>query len=106
MATASPKPIATTNEVNESAVIRAPLSHVWHFIKLPDFPKFWSAIERAEHVEGTSSETDVVRWTFKDGSVAEVKQDEHSVSSFVTSLSRRTAQSRKETGKEKKKKKS
>jgi hypothetical protein len=53
---------------------------VWHFIKLPDFHKFWSAIDKADHVKGTSSETDVVRWTFKDGSVVDVKQDEHSVS--------------------------
>jgi hypothetical protein len=79
----SGKGIATTNEVIESAVIRAPLSHVWHFIKLPDFHNFWSAIEKAEHVKGTSDETDVVRWTFKDGSVVEVKQDEHSVSIFA-----------------------
>jgi hypothetical protein len=79
MTTPSAKGIATTNEVIESAVIRAPLSHVWHFIKLPDFHKFWSAIKKAEHVKGTSTETDVVRWTFQDGSVVEVKQDEHSV---------------------------
>jgi hypothetical protein len=79
MASQGGKPIATTNEVIESAVIRAPLSHIWHFIKLPDFDKFWPAIAKAEHVRGVSSETDVVRWTFKDGSVVEVKQDEHSV---------------------------
>lgn len=85
MATAGGKPIATTNEVIESAVIRAPLSHVWHFIKLPDFQKFWSAIKSAEHVKGTSSETDVVKWTFKDGSIVEVKQDEHSnLDHFIT----------------------
>ena len=76
------KPIATTNEVIESAVIRAPLSHVWHFIKLAEFDKFWSAIEKAEHVKGVSVETDVVRWKFKDGSIVEVKQDEHSVSGY------------------------
>lgn len=71
--------IATTNEVIESAVIRAPLSHVWHFIKLGEFDKFWPAVTKAEHVKNVSNETDVVRWTFKDGSTAEVKQDEHSV---------------------------
>lgn len=75
------KPIATTNEVMESAVIRAPLSHVWHFIKLAEFHNFWGAIQKAEHIKGISNETDVVRWTFKDGSKIEVKQDEHSVSS-------------------------
>jgi hypothetical protein len=85
MASSSGKGIATTNEVIESAVIRAPLSHVWHFIKLPKFHTFWSAIEKSEHVKGTSHETDVVRWTFKDGSVVEVKQDEHSnLDHFIT----------------------
>ncbi|KAJ4300124.1 hypothetical protein N0V88_002793 [Collariella sp. IMI 366227] len=75
--------IATTNEVIESAVIRAPLSHVWHFIKLGEFDKFWPAVNKAEHVKNVSNETDVVRWTFKDGSTAEVKQDEHSVRVYV-----------------------
>jgi len=80
------KPVATTNEVIESAVIKAPLSHVWHFIKLPDFDKFWTAIKKAEHVKGVSDETDIVRWTFTDGNVVEVKQDEHSVSRSPLSL--------------------
>ncbi|KAK4103421.1 Bet v1-like protein [Parathielavia hyrcaniae] len=85
MAAPGGKAIATTNEVMESALIRAPLSHVWHFIKLPEFHKFWSSIDKAEHVKGTSSETDVVKWTFKDGSVIEVKQDEHSnLDHFIT----------------------
>jgi hypothetical protein len=56
----------------------APLSHVWHFIKLQDFNKFWSALDKAEHSKGTSEETDVVKWNFKDGTVIEVKQEEHS----------------------------
>ena len=72
------KAVATTNEVIESAVIRAPLSHVWHFLKLAEFDKFWGAIKKSEHVKGVSDETDTVRWTFKDGNVVEVKQDEHS----------------------------
>lgn len=71
--------IPTTTSVVESAVIRAPLSHVWHFIKLQDFSKFYSALEKSEFVKGASEETDVVKWTFKDGSVIEVKQEEHSV---------------------------
>jgi hypothetical protein len=80
--------IATTNEVIESAVIRAPLSHVWYFLsRLPEFHKFWSAIDKAEHVKGTARgpETDTVRWTFKDGTVVEVKQDEYSnLEHFIT----------------------
>ncbi|KAK3352408.1 hypothetical protein B0T25DRAFT_456223 [Lasiosphaeria hispida] len=79
------KTVATTNEVIESALIRAPLSHVWHFIKLPDFDKFWTSIQKAEHVGGVSNETDVVKWTFKDGNIFEVKQDEHSnLDHFIT----------------------
>ncbi len=81
----APATIATTNEVIESAVIRAPLSHVWHFFKLPNFHLFWSAIKTAELVKGTGAETDLVKWTFKDGSVVEVKQDEHSnLDHFIT----------------------
>jgi hypothetical protein len=72
--------IPTSTSVVESAVIRAPLSNVWHLIKLQDFAHFWSALKSSEFVKGVSNETDVVKWTFKDGSVVEVKQEEHSVS--------------------------
>jgi hypothetical protein len=73
--------IPTSTSVSESAVIRAPLSHVWHLIKIQDFSKFWSALSGSEYVKGASEETDIVKWTFKDGTVIEVKQEEHSVSS-------------------------
>lgn len=72
--------IPTSTFVSESAVIEAPFSDVWHLIKLPDFSKFWSALEKSEWVKGTSDEADVVKWSFKDGSTVEVKQEEHSVS--------------------------
>jgi hypothetical protein len=71
--------IPTSTSVSESAIIRAPLSHVWHLIKIQDFSKFWSALSASEYVKGASEETDIVKWTFKDGSVIEVKQEEHSV---------------------------
>lgn len=81
----SQKAVATTNEVIESTVIRAPLSHVWHFIKLGEFDKFWNAIDKCEWVKGVSNDTDIVRWTFKDGNKIEVKQDEHSnLEHFIT----------------------
>jgi hypothetical protein len=32
-------------------------------------------------VKSANEETDVVKWSFKDGTVLEVKQEEHSVSS-------------------------
>jgi hypothetical protein len=72
--------IPTSTSVVESTVIRAPLSHVWHHIKLEKFADFWSALKSSELVKGVSDDTDVVKWTFKDGSAVEVKQEEHSVS--------------------------
>jgi len=72
--------IPTSTSVSESAVIEAPFSTVWHLIKLPDFANFWSKLEKSEWVKGASPETDIVKWTFKDGTVLDVKQEEHSVS--------------------------
>lgn len=73
--------IPTSTSVRESAVIEAHPSDVWHLIKLQDFSKFWSKLDKSEWVKGsTSPETDIVKWTFKDGTVLEVKQEEHSVS--------------------------
>jgi hypothetical protein len=72
--------IPTSTSVSESAVIDASFSDVWHLIKLQDFSKFWSKLEKSEFVKGASPETDVVQWTFKDGQTLEVKQEEHSVS--------------------------
>ena len=71
--------IPTSTSVVESTVIRAPLSHVWHHIKLQDFANFWSALKSSAVVKDVSKETDVIRWSFKDGTVLEVKQEEHSV---------------------------
>ncbi|KAJ4416162.1 hypothetical protein N0V82_006922 [Gnomoniopsis sp. IMI 355080] len=71
--------IPTSTSVLESVVIKAPLAKVWHFIKLQDFSTFWSALDKSEPVtSGTSNEADVFKWSFKDGSVYEVKQEEHS----------------------------
>ncbi|KAK0354048.1 hypothetical protein LTR91_018437 [Friedmanniomyces endolithicus] len=44
-----------------------------------DFSKFWSAIKSSEYVKAANEETDIVKWSFKDGTVVEVKQEEHSV---------------------------
>ena len=73
--------IPTSTSVTESAVIGASLSHVWHLIKLQDFQKFWTKLSKSEYVKGASEETDIVKWAFKDGTVLEVKQEEHSVGS-------------------------
>ena len=71
--------IPTSTSVTESAVISAQLANVWHLIKLQDFHAFWSKLDKSEHVKGANPETDVIKWTFKDGTVQEVKQEEHSV---------------------------
>lgn len=77
---ASNTAIPTSTSVLESSIIRAPLANVWHHIKLHDFANFWSALKSSDLVKGVSSEADVARWTFKDGTVLDVKQEEHSVS--------------------------
>ncbi|KAF2008915.1 Bet v1-like protein, partial [Aaosphaeria arxii CBS 175.79] len=77
--------IPTSTSVHESAVIEAHPSKVWHLIKLQDFSKFWSKLEKSEWVKGASEETDIVKWSFKDGTTLEVKQEEHStIDHFIT----------------------
>ena len=71
--------IPTSTSVTESAVIQAHLSQVWHLVKLQDFHKFWTKLSKSEHVKGASPETDIVKWTFEDGTVLDVKLEEHSV---------------------------
>ena len=73
--------IPTSTSITESSVIPAPLAQVWHLIKLQDFHHFWTKLAKSHHVKGASPETDIVKWTFKDGTEQEVKQEEHSVSS-------------------------
>jgi len=77
--------IPTSTSVTESAVIEAKFSDVWHLIKLEKFSDFWSRLKASETVKGVSSETDIVKWTFVDGTVLEVKQEEHSsLNHFIT----------------------
>ncbi|KAK8054899.1 hypothetical protein PG993_000126 [Apiospora rasikravindrae] len=76
--------IPTATSVVESAVIKAPLSHVWHHIKLQNFSAFWSALKSSE-VTKSQEETDLVKWTFNDGTELEVKQEEHStINHYIT----------------------
>ncbi|KAF2274756.1 Bet v1-like protein [Westerdykella ornata] len=77
--------IPTSTSVRESAVIEAHPSDVWHAIKLQDFAKWWTRLEKSEWEKGQSPETDIVRWTFKDGTVLDVKQEEHStIDHYIT----------------------
>ena len=59
---------------------------------MKDFSKFWSAISKSEFVKGASEETDIVKWTFKDGTVLEVKQEEHSTLNHYITYSVITSQ--------------
>ncbi|RYP75868.1 hypothetical protein DL771_002132 [Monosporascus sp. 5C6A] len=78
-------PIPTSTSVVESAVIKAPLSQVWHQIKLQNFSDWWSALKSSDFVKGTSEDTDIVKWTFNDGTELEVKQEEHStINHYIT----------------------
>jgi len=77
--------IPTSSSITESAVIGAPLSQVWHVIKLQDFHKFWTNLSKCDEVKGTSPETDIVKWTFKDGTELDVKLEEHSsIDHYIT----------------------
>ncbi|KAF9734524.1 hypothetical protein PMIN06_006725 [Paraphaeosphaeria minitans] len=77
--------IPTSTSVSESAVIEAPFSAVWHLIKLQNFSQFWSKLEKSDVVKSSSPETDVVKWTFKDGTELDVKLEEHSsIDHFIT----------------------
>ncbi|KAM0806430.1 hypothetical protein BDR22DRAFT_896086 [Usnea florida] len=77
--------IPTSTSITESSVIAAPLAQVWHLVKLQDFHHFWSKLDKSFHVKGVSPETDIVKWTFKDGTQQEVKQEEHSsIDHFIT----------------------
>ncbi|BGP58202.1 hypothetical protein JCM8202_004742 [Rhodotorula sphaerocarpa] len=84
---------ATGNFVSVSAVIRAPLTSVWHLIKLQDFSEWWSALDKSAPAEkGVSDEADVYQWTFKDGTSLLVKQEEHSALRHSISYSVITSQ--------------
>lgn len=83
--------IPTSTSITETSVIPASLTEVWHLIKLQDFHQFWSKLSKSEYVKGASPETDIIKWTFKDGTEQEVKQEEHSV---LEALSTSTCQVR------------
>merc|ERR1712071_678601 len=77
--------IPVSTNLTESAVIKASLTDVWHLIKLPSFAQWWSALEKSEAVKGSSDEADLYKFTYKDGTVQEVKQEEHSsIEHYIT----------------------
>ena len=76
--------VPTPSSIVVSTVIEAPLTDVWHLIKLQDFSEWWSHLTGSEFVKGTSDEADIVRWNFKDGTRLDVKQEEHSVRTSIS----------------------
>jgi len=77
--------IPTSTSVLESAVISAPFATVWHLIKLETFSSFWTALSKSEAVKDASPDTQIVKWTFKDGTELEVKQEAHSaIDHYIT----------------------
>ena len=64
-------PVAT--EVRESAVISASVDDLWNLIQLSNVASFWTNLKEVQ------SSANVTKWTFHDGTVLDVKQEEHSV---------------------------
>ena len=71
----------TSTSVTESAVINAVLSSIWRLIKLEEFGNFYTGITKTESIPSGDGRMDTVRWSFKDGTVLEVKEEEYSVCS-------------------------
>jgi len=72
--------ILTSTQVVESTIVDAPLWRVWDLVKLENFSKFYSGIGKSECIQPCCDGADVIRWTFHDGMVIEVKREEYSVS--------------------------
>jgi hypothetical protein len=72
--------IPNSNSAIESAVINAPISHVWQFLRLKDFSKFFTGIIKSESIDSANDDASIVRWTFEGDSWLDVKLEEYSVS--------------------------
>jgi hypothetical protein len=65
--------IPTATSVRESAVISASVGDLWNAIQLDNVHSFWT------NISDVQSSANVTKWTFHDGTVLDVKQEEHSV---------------------------
>ncbi|KAI6369731.1 hypothetical protein MCOR25_004360 [Pyricularia grisea] len=68
----------TSTLVTESAVINAPVSKVWSLIQLRNFQNFFVGINKTEILSSKDSQSEVIRWTFDDGTVLDVREEEYS----------------------------
>ncbi|WP_411021304.1 hypothetical protein, partial [Salmonella sp. s29923] len=59
----------------ESAVVNAPVSAIWPFIKLKEFGKFYSAIQKVETIPG---ERETVKWYFENDTILTLQEEEYS----------------------------
>lgn len=75
----------TSTSVTESAVIQAPIYAVWRLVKLKRFIDFFEGIIKSETIHAQDDDNDdreIIRWTFEDGTVLDVVEEEYSVRSF------------------------
>lgn len=72
--------LPSSNSAIESAIINAPTSHVWQFLRLKDFSKFFKGIIKSESIHSADTDANIVRWTFEGGNWLDVKLEEYSVS--------------------------
>ncbi|KAL5905928.1 hypothetical protein ACKVV7_010321 [Pyricularia oryzae] len=68
----------TSTSVTESAVINAPVSKVWRMVQLKNFQNFFVDINKTEILPSEDLQKEVIRWTFDDGTVLDVREEEYS----------------------------
>lgn len=73
----------TSTSVTESAVINAPVSKVWSMVQLKNFQNFFVDINKTEILPSEDLQKEVIRWTFDDGTVLDVREEEYSVSCLL-----------------------
>ncbi|KAL4793063.1 hypothetical protein BDV19DRAFT_391504 [Aspergillus venezuelensis] len=76
----------TSTLVVESAVINAPLDKIWSLIKLTNFTKFYTSLTQSEIIPAEDEGKDVVKWTFADGTVLLVREEEFSTVKHLISF--------------------
>ncbi|KAL4965790.1 uncharacterized protein BDV14DRAFT_199564 [Aspergillus stella-maris] len=76
----------TSTLVTESTVINAPLDRIWYLIKLTNFTKFYTGLTKSEIIPAEDEGKDVVKWTFADGTVLLVREEEYSTVKHLISF--------------------
>ncbi|SPJ85367.1 uncharacterized protein FTOL_11148 [Fusarium torulosum] len=79
----------TSTSVTESAVIQAPIYAVWRLVKLKKFIDFFEGIIKSETIHAQDDDNDdreIIRWTFEDGTVLDVVEEEYSTVKYYMSF--------------------